>query len=559
MRRRVLFLVAMMLLFGLSRPSYGAAAIGGRVPVVACPPIVSDVPGYPVPTQPQVPDTYLLPAGVSLPDGAAVYGAGDPGESDVLYAVGPSGYTCTTRGGGELPAFGLSLTPPGATRPALVFSTNAGGEGDVANVVCDFWPGKTDITGATCPQPSGSGATVVPVGGAGSEVPAELVLMPPGASFEGLSTSGVPGQKTIAYVDQNSKEAECTLPDTQIGVCGSALSLFVAQMETGTGRIDALAAISAHTMASGASPSQGTDEPLRCDAAVDVAAGLAIEKEEKPNIPIPESSVISLASRVQLSPEFTLGSVKVCDSGLGAVVGDPSAGIAVMLSADKKSGEHANWGPFEYSAFTSRWIEAPGAPSGQRLETDYKYLDAHIETGAHLTALLKANAKKPEYAISLVTIELQGLPRSFTLVADGESRLEATLGPTIALSVEIKLGDLEQEIGENEAEGESSAQAVDEVSEQVTTDAVIEADEESSAFFGVQLTPAQEDSVVIEESGLLDETLTADPALVEAFAADAIASEVGVGEAAEIDAAAGVDDLLIEVPEVIIAILRVIP
>jgi hypothetical protein len=188
------------------------------------------VPPPPVELPATIPTTLSDPA---LPDGAAVYGVGYPGDPDVdrapwiHYLVGPAGMTCQVEFG---TAIEVTLGDPAS--PARVRVVVPRSEGTNQLLACRY---IADARAAAAPF-AGPGdcvrdplETVTALGTTQPRAQAVLVATPadPGTAdptfslylFQGNTEGG------------ESRAIECRLPATQRSTCLSAFSLFLAQAD----------------------------------------------------------------------------------------------------------------------------------------------------------------------------------------------------------------------------------------------------------------------------------------------------------------------------------------
>ena len=208
-----------------------------QVPVTNCP----ITPGAGVTfSQPAVPATTVIPASVSVPPGATVFGTGDQGFG-VKFSLAPLGFACSAIGAGADGGFAVQVTDPSARQYVIRYDYNPGGAGPNIDDACPYIPAvkaadaifrqRANICGRAGAE------TVTQVATGFSSLKAAIVQVPPTVKDTHLPAAGDGRDETVAvYVAQlfagsqaNAQDAGCTLPAGQKAICLAALKYFVTQ------------------------------------------------------------------------------------------------------------------------------------------------------------------------------------------------------------------------------------------------------------------------------------------------------------------------------------------
>lgn len=209
----------------------------GVVRVASCPVPAADYAGTPFKPQ-AAPATISLPASVTLPAGAQVFGTTfRPGATP--YLVGPQSATCqgawASADGGEF------MTVTRAAQPAgrVIMVASAGGIGPATDLACPYIPAVRTVdevfrqtrNPAWCDHPSAEVVRQIPTGTA--HLYAAVVLVPARVKDPGIQGSGGPDQTVALYaavVAQGGADGQmiaCTLAPAQAGICAASLRYFL--------------------------------------------------------------------------------------------------------------------------------------------------------------------------------------------------------------------------------------------------------------------------------------------------------------------------------------------
>lgn len=314
---------------------------------------------------------------------------------------------------------------------------------------------------------------------------------------------------------------ECTLPASEIGICTADLALFIQnnvkvspeQRLLLVDRITDLLEPGARAVASADASEIG-----KCHGHFDTSVEREIHQLSTKMIPV-QIKGIGLPSKLSggVAGSVALGDMTICESALTATLHTslPTFDGDVSLEASETSGKVD--GPFDYSIPHLRWVSVPGAPSRQRLETSFSSAKVSFEVNPHLGLAFSqeksGEAPTPGLALSLVSLSLQAPRGDVTLVSAGQELLEAGVGPTLTLSLQISKSASEEAAEDEESEGEPKTTAISDAAEEISADADAGLYEEALNFYDVVLDETTSKEIYSQLDSAVLTALEADPAL----------------------------------------------
>ncbi|MEE1785788.1 hypothetical protein PUR71_23200 [Streptomyces sp. SP17BM10] len=229
-------------------PAVAAGDSGSRTVAVQACPDESTGPG--MPPLKALAAQVTLPDGVTLPPGAAVFGARYPG--DAQYVVAPGGWTCDVvffaGDGGEqvyVHPGAHAADPPGASFTSLVQAVfDSGGVQTDVDLACPFIPQAVPPGGQCLAPPRQSADVVHAVRTGDPHLYAAAVSVPAGTREPNLAASGQapagtpPGRVfalvTLAGTGGAAQSISCALPGpAAASTCQAALGYLLATSATG--------------------------------------------------------------------------------------------------------------------------------------------------------------------------------------------------------------------------------------------------------------------------------------------------------------------------------------
>jgi hypothetical protein len=392
-------------------------------------------------------------------------------------------------------------------------------------------------------------------------VSAAIVQVPPTTIDQRLATSGDGKDETVALVvgspgdskvDPTSQIAACTLAANQASVCLTALEFFAtqsvlesiapnAQPTLFAALGDALGVVSNST-----TTTKAPDRP-ECQANGDVER--EINQSAHSRIPIPDKEIAlpaGLPGRVTVN--FVVGDVKLCKNNLNPILNTPGGFVSgqLSLSAADSAGGVADHGPFVYSAAATAWTEVPGAPPGQVLTTMFSPAKFEASVNPQLTASFTGSGS-PTIDVQIATATVSALTQNVTLVGAGLGPLlQVTLGPSLELAVKVGKGSADEAVKTEEAQGVDEATAVEDVADELASDAIVGIDLELSEYYGVIIATSAEQTVFVTIRESLVTAFESDPAITafSAAAADAVPTVITPAEAASLDGEIAAADVI---------------
>lgn len=273
-------------------------------------------------------------------------------------------------------------------------------------------------------------------------------------------------------------------------------------------------------------PTQPGQSAGKCDSLIDTGFSASYERKWVKNIndqlknkanelaknhglPIPFFSVNLPASlALNFEPSFEPFNAQVCAIGLGGTLKGP---LWTAPSDQFSLGLNAGSSPLSsvtYSADVGGWTLAPDAPPGQNLSTVW-LPDIHIASGPSLTVnSLSRKGLKAE--LDLAEIDLGSAEAKWPLVVRGNEVLEAELGPTLALTLDVQKKDLVDELAKKIKELDDSGNPTDdeiktaeqEVADEVGEDMAVEVESFETGYLRVTLIQdlASNNAVLIIDS-----------------------------------------------------------
>ncbi|OIJ63600.1 hypothetical protein [Streptomyces mangrovisoli] len=546
------FVVALAVTLTYSASAADASASDSESDPVAVTPCPIPETGLSIdaPSQP-IPQTVRLSAAIELPRGATVYGAQDPLSEDGLlrYVIGPAGYACDVAAGAD-GMYTVTLTDPYEITPALEFDFSIGGIMGNVDLACSYFRSIPHVEGEQCTTPSAD-ETVVPISTGVAKTQAALVSFPAtGSPDHALGGPAEPGETTHVLVAADTTgsdgwqvsavQGSCTLPAAQRSVCAAALDEFAAQaarIASVQAEIDAV-----HQGLGVASSDAASEDDPECkpNAAVSVERELGLISSKK--IPVSGRN-LSLPIPGEISVSYVPGAIKLCAHGVTTALRTPDGfddGV-MSLGATAKEGARSVFGPFTYSAAAAAWTSLPGAPRGQKVKHEFKKMAfKQLEADPSLSLAFSGKGDA-SLSLNIASAEFVAAQEEVTLVSHDDALLQASFGPSLEVSVGVPLKEFEEKIAEDEAMGMTEEAAIQDVSEQVSGDAVEGIAAEAAHFDGVTVSEAAERAAYESTRSGLAEALEADSSLPEAAAAaeatasEAVASEVTAAEAAAIE------------------------
>jgi hypothetical protein len=466
----------------------------------------------------------------------------------VAYSLAPSGFTCSAIDGAD-GSFFISLDAPGNRSPSLTYDYSPGGAGLALDLTCPYIPAIRAADAAfrggqqNCAYPGGDVVTQVPTGA--RDLWAATVRVPPDAADPNLPASGNGRDQTLAVfvaslqshtdptiVQAGGQEADCALPASEQAVCVAGLQYFVTQsMAADAGPKSVAAVLAAVSDASAASE-------LPCPAALALSLEQEIDKSAELRIPVPHAA-INLPSQLagQASVSFVPGDVTVCQSSLTAALNTPDGFDNGNMSLRATTGDGAIRGRVVYPADATTWVQTPGAPPGQRLRTQFDPASVSASVAPQLVIGFSTTGSEPEAEVQIAQVTVAADHQEMTLVAPPGPMLRIGLGPSLEFDVSVKKAAADQAIEDEEGQGIDPSAAEQDVADQLGGDAVVAIEENSTEFYGLDISSSVSQQLFSELQTDLVNAFQDDP-LVAAFdpaAADAVASDVTAADAAAID------------------------
>ncbi len=246
---------------------------------------------------------------------------------------------------------------------------------------------------------------------------------------------------------------------------------------------------------------------------------------------------------------FVPGTVHVCKSELTPILNTPgwSTSGDLSLSASDSPGGSPDHGPFEYESDSTAWDPSPQIPSDQVADLKTKFSPAEFDVSAnpHLAVSLSTSGE-PGIELEIASASLSALQQTITLVLVGHPLLQVSIGPTIDLSVGIQKSVAEQSVQDEESEGLSESEAIDDVAEEAAGDAVVGIDADVEDFYGVTPLASADATAFDSIEADLAEGLGEDVAIVDFVPSesDPVPDDVDPGDAAGIDGDLGLGDVI---------------
>lgn len=488
---------------------------GSSVPVTPCP--VSPEPGFSAPPAPS--PTVVLPPSITVPPGAAVYGAdedyGSP-SSRMTFSIGPAGLHCTVAEGAD-GGFTVALAASRRGVPSVEYTYSTGGVGTGPLEACPYFSALVSVAGgAGCSRPVGAIVTQIPTGQ--PRLWAATILDPPGVPLlVGVSPSSREALNVMVASADQTQFAMCALPPGQRQVCLAGLDYFVTQTIAAQAGPETLAAVQAGIGNMAPRPrSSGAAPDADCHANVDVSLDDEIG-QSKP-FAIPADLVDLPEVQGQVSVSLILEDGAVCDSRLTPVLHTPvlydgNLSLGVTLSGCAKRG------PFVYAAKSTRWTSTPGAPAGQHLVTRFNLASVSASVDPKLSLAFHSNGEL-EPALDLASVSISAFRLEVTLVRQSGALLQVGLGPTLELTAEIDPREAAEEVEDGESEGLPSGAIDVDVADQLGANTAIGIDDAATEFFGLDISAPVSEALAREIAGSLFSDLESDSALAGFTSAD---------------------------------------
>jgi hypothetical protein len=491
-------------------------AAGSSVPVRPCP--VIPEPGFPTPPVP--PKSLVLPPSVTLPPGAAVYGAdedyGNP-SSRTTFSIGPAGLHCTVAEGAD-GGFTVALAASSRGVPSVEYTYSTGGVGTGPPEACPYFSALVSIAGgAGCTRPVGAMVTQIPTGQ--PHLWAATIVDAPGVPlFAGASPSIREALNVMVASTELAQFAICALPPGQRQVCLAGLDYFVTQTIAAQAGASTVAAIQAG-IANMAGRPRSSRAVAEADCHADVDVSLDDEIGRSKPFPIPADLVDLPEVQGQVSVSLVLEDGAVCDSRLTPFLntpvlynGDLSLGATLSGGAKRGLSGGAKRGPFVYSADSARWTSTPGAPAGQQLVTRFNLLSVSASVDPKLSLAFRSSGE-PEPALDLASVSISAFKLEVTLVRQSGALLQVGLGPTLEFTAQIAPREVQEEVEDGESEGLPSGAIDVDVADRLGANTAIGFDEAATEFYGLDISAEVSQALAQEVAGNLLTAIDSDPLL----------------------------------------------